>query len=214
THHNADAISTVSGLKETRAVHERVSRGVNDVARGAKPLRADHFPDRSRQAFILSQGGCRRRVFHPSQVSIFCLLTAVLLYICEFLEPLRRFDQSLGVDPQQFWLLLNPPGSAQLTWPLDNPPGFWTIQLALSTVPEQNHAPKIGGGWARRSLRVRGPTRHALESWSYQQLPKKASRVGQTVSVSRPCVATSHSGPAKEAGRVARPSPIGDRLPG
>ncbi|KAJ4478780.1 hypothetical protein C8J55DRAFT_561149 [Lentinula edodes] len=36
-------------------------------------------------------------------------------------------------------LLLNPPGSAQLTWLLDNPPGFWTIQLALSTAPEQNH---------------------------------------------------------------------------
>ncbi|KAJ3885358.1 hypothetical protein GG344DRAFT_70607 [Lentinula edodes] len=164
TYHKADAISTVSGLKGTRAVHEGVSRGVNDVARGAKPSRADHFPDRSRQAFILSQRG-RHRVFHlfknvamkadpgsgtSATVPICCLITAgtysgssLALYIRVSRAPSAVFDRSLtvgfGVDPQQFWLLLNPPGSAQLTWLLDNPPVFWTIQLALSTAPEQNH---------------------------------------------------------------------------
>ncbi|KAJ4469372.1 hypothetical protein C8J55DRAFT_492083 [Lentinula edodes] len=51
----------------------------------------------------------------------------------------KSLTAGFGVDPQQFWLLLNPLGSAQLTWLLDNPPGFWTIQLALSTAPEQNH---------------------------------------------------------------------------
>ncbi|KAJ3911262.1 hypothetical protein F5877DRAFT_73321 [Lentinula edodes] len=130
TYHKADAISTVSGLKGTRAVHEGVSRGVNDVARGAKPSRADHFPDRSRQAFILSQRG-RHRVFHLfKNVAMKAdpgSGTSATVPICCLIMAGTYSGSSLALC------------SAQLTWLLDNPPVFWTIQLALSTAPEQNH---------------------------------------------------------------------------
>ncbi|KAH7875423.1 uncharacterized protein C8R40DRAFT_1265159 [Lentinula edodes] len=135
TYHKADAISTVSGLKETRAVHECVSRGVNDIARGVKPSRADDFPDRSRYPSFSSSPAVFDRVWSflfragKGRFDDFSLLWTEK----------GRFDHFFLLGT----LLLNPPGSAQLTWLLDNPPGFWTIQLALSTAPEQNHAPSI-----------------------------------------------------------------------
>ncbi|KAJ4478767.1 hypothetical protein C8J55DRAFT_561137 [Lentinula edodes] len=138
TYHKADAISTVSGLKETRAVHECVSRGVNDIARG---------------------GGCRHRAFHPSTLSIHLFknvamkadpgsgTSATVPICCLLTAGVRGYQQQPTLSEtylpesglMDLPLLLNPPGSAQLTWLLDNPPGFWTIQLALSTAPEQNH---------------------------------------------------------------------------
>ncbi|KAJ4484390.1 hypothetical protein C8J55DRAFT_559550 [Lentinula edodes] len=106
TYDKADAISTVSGLKETRAVHENI--------RASTTLREEQ----SLYELTTSPIGPDRRSFSSREA----VITGIFILL---------LSQSIFSGPWQ--------GSAQLTWLLDNPPGFWTIQLALSTAPEQNH---------------------------------------------------------------------------